>query len=57
MSLEIDNQERSRNPCLLIHGMNEDGGDDTDRIAIDIINRELGIDAFGWNSEVASTWA
>ena len=39
MSLEIDDQEqRSRNAGL--HGVNENDGDDTDKIAIDIINCE-----------------
>ena len=45
MSSEIDEQEqRSRNACLLIHGVNEDDGEETDTIVMDIINRELSID-------------
>ena len=45
MSKQIDEQEqRSRNECLLIHGIEERDDDNTDSIAIQIITHELGVE-------------
>ena len=38
-----DNEQRSRNGCLLIHGVMESERENTDDIALDIINNELGL--------------
>ena len=45
LSLQIDDQEqRSRNACLLFHGVNEDDADDTDNLVIDIMKSHLGVE-------------
>ena len=45
MAIQTDDQEqRSRNGCLLIHGIEENDDDDTDNIALRVINNELGVD-------------
>ena len=45
LSLQIDDQEqRSRNACLLFHGVNEEDDDDTDKLALDIVNSHLGVE-------------
>ena len=44
LSIKLDEQEqRSRNGCLLIHGVKEDKNDDTDAIALNIINEKVGV--------------
>ena len=45
MTIQMDDQEqRSRNDCLLIHGIDEQVNDNTDNIALQVINQELGIE-------------
>ena len=38
-----DNEQRSRNSCLLIHGIDEKPKEDTDIIIMEVIEKELGI--------------
>ena len=45
LETKVDDQEQSsRSACLLIHGMEERDKEDTDDIALDIFNNELGLD-------------
>jgi hypothetical protein len=37
-----DHEQRSRNACLLIHGVEESGEENTDDVALKIMNNELG---------------
>ena len=39
-----DNEQRSRNECLLIHGVEESENENTDNIALDVFNSYLGLD-------------
>ena len=39
-----DNEQRNRNLCLLIHGVDESPHEKTDDIVIDIINNKIGVD-------------
>ena len=44
LEMRIDDQEqRSRNMCLLIHGVEENAGENTDELVLHIINDDLGI--------------
>lgn len=44
LTVRIDDQEqRGRNNCLLLHGVQENENEDTDDLVIDIINSKLGI--------------
>ena len=38
-----DHEQRNRNSCLLIHGVDERNGESTDNIALGIINNDLGL--------------
>ena len=45
MEIQVDDQEqRSRNGCLLIHGVEEQDDDNTDNIALEIINKDLEVE-------------
>ena len=37
-----DHEQRNRNACLLIHGVEESGEENTDDVALNILNNELG---------------
>ena len=44
LKLKMENIENySRRSCLLVHGVKEDGGENTDDIALDIINNNLNL--------------
>lgn len=44
LRVQVDNHEqRSRNECLLIHGIEENDGENTDDIVLDVINNKLGL--------------
>lgn len=44
LKLKIDDQEqRSRNSCLLVHGIKESNGENTDALVEEVINDSLGI--------------
>ena len=38
-----DNEQRNRNNCLLLHGIEETDNTDTDQIVCEVINKEIGI--------------
>ena len=38
-----DNEQKSRTSCLLIHGVEEMEGEDTDQLCLDIVNNEVGV--------------
>jgi len=38
-----DNEQKSRTSCLLLHGIEEKDGEDTDTICIDIVTDEVGV--------------
>ena len=38
-----DNEQRNRNNCLLLHGIEETDNIDTDQIVCDVISKEIGI--------------
>ena len=45
LELKIDDQEqRSRNACLMIHGVKENPNENTDNIALAVINDDLGLE-------------
>ena len=45
LTLQVDDQEqRSRNGCLLFHGVPEEDNDDTDKHTFDIVTRQLGVE-------------
>ena len=44
-----DQEQRSRNTCLLIHGCEETEGESTDDIALTVINNKMGINDFDIN--------
>ena len=37
------NEQKSRNICLLIHGVPEGDHDDTDKLSLQVINNEVGV--------------
>ena len=37
------NEQKSRSICLLIHGVEEEQGEDTDKLSLDIIEKEIGV--------------
>ena len=50
LEMRVDDQEqRSRNMCLLIHGVPENDGEKTDDVALGIINGDLGINDIALN--------
>ena len=38
-----DNEQRNRNNCLLLHGVEENSNTNTDQLVYDVVKRELGI--------------
>lgn len=38
-----DHEQRSRNQCLLFHGVDEQDNEDTDKLVLNIINNDLGL--------------
>ena len=44
LELKVDDEEqRSRNTCLLIHGIQEDDRENTDQLALKVINNDIGL--------------
>ena len=41
-----DNEQKSRSQCLLIHGVDEVEGEDTDQICLDTITDQVGVELF-----------
>ena len=41
-----DNEQKSRSQCLLVHGIEEITGEDTDQICIDTISDKVGVELF-----------
>ena len=55
LELSIDDQEqRNRNYCLLLHGIEEQDGENTDDIVVNIINSELHLNEFSINNILRS---
>ena len=47
LELQIDdNEQRNHNYCLMLHGIEEQDGENTDEIVINTIKNELGFDYF-----------